>query len=206
MCNLFPKQAKCLTILLFISVNLVGIIGCQSDPPVPKPRTYPKLIFPERNLTTIDLEYCPFTFQFPSYAQIDQKKTYFGEEPPNPCWFNLHIPSFNADLYLSYHPIKKRKDFDKLIADTYKITNQINRRSDYMDEARIFNKNGAGGMKFEFEGAAASPIHFYLSDTTQHFLKGALYYNSRVQPDSLMPATQFILEDIDVLLGTFSWR
>lgn len=164
------------------------------------------MIFPERNMTTVSLPECPFSFDFPTYAEVDRNKTYFDEEAPHPCWFNLHIPDFNADLFLSYHEIKQRKDFDKLIGDTYKITNQINRRSEYMEEARIRNRQGVSGMKFTFEGPAASPIHFYLSDTTNHFLKGALYYNERVRPDSLMPATIFIMEDIDRLLGTFSWK
>ena len=85
------------------------------------------------------------------------------------------MPVFNANLFLSYHEIGSRKEFDRLIRDTYKITDQINKRSDYMEEIRVRNSAGVGGMKFLFEGAAASPVHFYLSDTTQHFVKGALY-------------------------------
>ena len=197
---------KILFNISFFAFLILFLSSCQSDPPVPKPRTYPKLIFPARVLSTVILPECPFTFDFPTYAEVDRKQTFFDEAPPNDCWFNLHIPAFNADIYMSYHPVTSRKNFDKLIRDTYKITNQINRRSDYMDEALIKNQYGAGGMTFSFEGAAASPMQFYLSDTTNHFLKGALYYNSKVRPDSLMPATQFIMEDIHGMLATFRWK
>jgi gliding motility-associated lipoprotein GldD len=164
------------------------------------------MVFPDRIPGTINLNECPFTFDFPTYAQVNRNTTYFDEATPHPCWFDLHLPDFNADLFLSYHPISSRKDFDKLVGDSYKIANQINRRSDYMEESSIKNNRGVSGMKFLFEGAAASPIHFYLSDTTQHFVKGALYYNEKVRPDSLLPATEFIMEDIDGLLASFQWR
>ena len=192
--------------LFLLAFIFILFVQCQTDAPIPKPRTYPKMEFPAREVTVVDVSDCPFTFEFPSYAEIDKNKAYFKEQESPTCWFNLHIPDFNADLFLSYHHISSRKEFDKLIGDTYKITNQINRRSDYMDEARLRNRHGVSGMKFNFEGPAASPLHFYLSDTTTHFLKGALYYNHRVRQDSILPATNFILEDVDRMLGTFAWR
>ena len=181
-------------------------VQCQTDPPVPKPRTYPRMIFPDRNPVQIDLDECPFSFQFADYSEIIRNKKFFDEEAPHPCWFDLQLPVFNADLFLSYHPVNSRSDFDDLIRDTYRIAGQINRRSDYMEEVKVRNGFGVGGMKFLFEGAAASPIHFYLTDTTQHFLKGALYYNQKVRPDSMMPATSFIIEDIDAMLSSFKWK
>ncbi len=182
------------------------LLSCTADVPVPKPRTFPRLTLPERNPVSFDIPTCPFEFKFPDYAQVNKSTSFFKEKPPHDCWFDLHIPSLNASLYFSYHKIKSKKEYEKLVADTYKVNTQINKRSDFMEEVRIRNTQGVGGMKFIFEGAAASPIHFYLSDTTQHFVKGALYYNDRVRPDSMAPATDFLREDIDKLLGTFLWK
>ena len=162
--------------------------------------------FPDRTSVAFQLAECPFSFSFSDYAQIVRNKKFFEEDPPHACWFDLSMPDFNADLFLSYHPITSRTEFDDLIRDTYRIASQINRRSDYMEEIRIRNQYGVGGMKFLFEGAAASPMHFYLSDTTQHFLKGALYYNQKVRPDSMLPATAFIVTDIDAMLSSFRWE
>jgi len=192
---------------VLVSVSLVVLLGsCTSDPPVPKPRTFPRMTFPERINNTVRLAECPFTFEFPTYGTIKTQSSFFGETPPHPCWFDIHISDFNADLYISYHEIEVRKDFEDLIRDTYKIAGKINQRSDYMEEIRIKNGAGIAGMKFLFDGAAASPLHFYMSDTTTHFVKGALYYNERVRPDSLQPATEFILNDIDHLLSTLRWN
>jgi hypothetical protein len=45
-----------------------------------------------------------------------------------------------------------------------------------------------------------------MSDTTHHFFKGALYFNSKVQPDSLDPIAKFIRTDIDHMISTFEWK
>ncbi len=199
-------QQKNLISKLAIIFVVYIMLGCTSNPPVPKPRTYPRMVLPERAQVTINLVECPFIFDFPDYGRINRNKTFFNESTPHACWFDLNMEAFNANLFISYHAIKTRKDFDQLVRDTYKITDQINKRSDYMEEIRMRNENGVSGMKFEFEGAAASPIHFYLSDTTMHFVKGALYYNNSVRPDSLAPATRFIKEDIDRMLASFQWK
>ena len=166
-----------LIILSIISICLVSWLGmsCQEDNPVPKPRIYPKMVLPEATMSTYQLDHCPYTFQFLDAADIEQKTEFMGEDPPNECWFDLRITSLNAVLYLSYYPIKHEKSFDQLIQDNYRIITEINKRSDYTEEVKVHNLHGVGGMEYLFEGPAASPIHFYLSDTTNHFIKsGAL--------------------------------
>jgi len=70
----------------------------------------------------------------------------------------------------------------------------------------VGNKNGVEGLIMEFTGPAASPMHFYLSDTTEHFLKGSLYFNTQARPDSLAPVTEFIKTDIAGIINSFSWQ
>lgn len=192
--------------IYFTGFMLLFCLACQSDPPVPKPRTYPRMTFPDRVVQQVEIADCPFTFDFPDYGKINKKKKFFQDDIDHACWFDIHIPHYNADLYVSYLPINSRKEYDKLVTDAYKINAQINKRSDFMEEVRIKNTYGVGGMKFTFEGAAASPYQFYVSDTTNHFVKGALYFNTRVAPDSLAPAAAFLAEDLDKMLGSFQWK
>lgn len=199
------KKNKFYHIIFFCSLLVFGT-ACESDPPVPKPRTYPRMTFPDRQVQDLVLENCPFTFQFPTFGEVAKKKKFFKEVIEHDCWFDIHIPHFNANLYLSYLPVSSRKDYDKLVTDAYKINAQINKRSDFMEEVRIKNENGVAGMKFTFEGPAASPYQFFISDTTNHFLKGALYFNTRVAPDSLAPAAEFLAADIDQMLASFEWK
>ena len=63
-------------------------------------------------------------------------------------------------------------------------------------------------MTFDVDGPVASPIQFYLTDSLQqqHFIRGAFYFNSRAEPDSLAPVLSFIKEDIQVMLQSFQWE
>ncbi|TVQ42705.1 MAG: hypothetical protein EA362_12795 [Saprospirales bacterium] len=193
-------------LFILILIFSIGLTSC-GDGPVdnPKPRVFPKVHYPERGYTLFDSKDCPFTFEIPIYSEVDQDIRFFDEDPLHPCWFDIVIPIFDARIYFSYSPITSRSDFDKYITDAYKIANQINQRSDFMDEILI-SRGDVGGIIMEFEGHAASPMHFLLTDTTQHFLKGALYFNTRVRPDSLAPVVEFLKEDIGRLLESFEWR
>jgi gliding motility-associated lipoprotein GldD len=192
------------SLLIMMALSVLPSCGDQAVDS-PKPRIYPKVVYPERAYQDFDMESCPFNFKIPSYSTLDRDKRFFGEDPLHPCWFDIVIPVFDARIYMSYYPIQSRSDFDKFISDSYTIANQINQRSDYMDEF-IISKGDVGGLILEFEGHAASPTHFILTDTTNHFLRGALYFNTTVRPDSLAPVIDFLKEDISKIIETFEWK
>jgi gliding motility-associated lipoprotein GldD len=192
--------------LAVLLLSILLLVSCREEHYTPKPRTYPKIEFPDKSFQAFEMTSCPFTFEAPGHAEVIKDDSYFNEAPPHPCWFNIHYDQFAADIFLSYHAVKNRKDYDGLISDVYRVVSQVNKRSDFMAENRFINKSGVTGIRFDFEGPAASPIQFFVSDTSQHFLKGALYYNTKVNPDSLAPVTAFIKQDIERMLETFSWE
>jgi gliding motility-associated lipoprotein GldD len=184
------------TRMIFITV--IFFSSCEERAPMPKPRAYPRVEYPERSYTTYENPECPFTFRFPGYAEIAVKK--------EKCWFDLYMPAFNARLHCSYHPLSGEDTFDDYLKDAFVIAKKINEKANYMEEARIQNPNGVGGLLLNWSGPAASPVHFFMSDTTHHFFKAALYFDSRVKPDSLAPITEFIRSDMDTLISSFSWK
>lgn len=173
---------------------------------IPKPRAYPKIVYPERNYIEFNDPECPLSFRYPDYFKIEKQSSSMGADPSNPCWFNLVAASFDARIHYSYIPVSDINPLDELVRDAFTIANKINQRSNYMDEIRVGNAQGVSGLVLEFQGPAASPMHFYVTDSTNHFLKGALYYNSKVRPDSLRPITEFIKIDIAEMLNSFSWQ
>lgn len=194
-------------IRLFSAVLLISLVACQGPPEgVPKPRAFPKVEYPERQMTTFSSEECPFTFNHPDYFSVEMKTSFFGEQPVHPCWFDLYSKELNARIHCSYYEVSNQDPFDKLVRDAFTMANKINQRSNYMDEIRVANENGVSGLVMEFTGPAASPMHFFLSDTTTHFLKASLYFNTQARPDSLAPVTEFIKTDIAGIINSFSWR
>jgi len=47
---------------------------------------------------------------------------------------------------------------------------------------------------------------FYLTDEAEHYFRGALYFNTRSNPDSLAPVIKFVKEDLGQLIATFKWN
>ena len=66
--------------------------------------------------------------------------------------------------------------------------------------------NAASGMAFEIDGPVATPYQFYLTDSTNHFFRAALYFNAKVNPDSTKPVFDFLKKDIEHMQSTFVWK
>lgn len=191
--------------ILFFTITL---FSCGDDVvQTPKPRGFPKIEFPERGqLLNFTERYCDFVFRYPSYAQVIQDSLFFDDKPEHPCWFDIYIPTFDAKVHCTYYPIDKDNSFEKLRDDAFTMVNKHNMKATYIDELKIQKPNGVGGYVFNVEGAAASPFQFYLTDTTNHFLRGALYFNTQSKPDSLAPVVDFVKYDIMGMINSFDWK
>lgn len=186
---------------------LVLIVSCKEETtPIPKPRAYPKVVYPDRAYQEFNKSYCNLSFEYPVYAEIQQDTAFFKDRPENPCWFNIFIPRFNCYLYCTYSDIPNLKKFEKLTNDAYNMAYKHDQRANYIDDQRFTTKNGLGGIQFEFSGPAASPFQFFITDTTSNFLRGSLYFNTQVRPDSLLPVYKFVKEDVLHMISTFKFN
>jgi len=192
-------------ILLFAILAL--FTSCEEVVYTPKPRGYPKINFPEKGTKQFTEDYCGFTFQYPAYAQVIQDKDFFDQEPEHPCWFDLYIPEFDSRLHCNYVEVGKNKTFDEIKEDAFQLANWHNKRASYIDELPINNNYGAIGLSFEFEGPAASPFQFFVTDAEKkHFFRASLYFNTEVRPDSIRPVYDFVKADLDQMIATFEWK
>lgn len=183
------------------------VTACEDYTPVPKPRAYPRVIYPEKTYKPFDASYCSFTFEMPAYATIEKDTSFFDEKPKDECWFNLDVKQLNAKIYCSYNPVRSRKDLDELVADAFAMTNKHNIKASYIDETQVRRPaDKVYGIVFNVEGAAASSYQFFLTDSTRNFLRGALYFNTQSRPDSLAPVIAFMKKDLDQLVGTLKWQ
>ena len=173
----------------------------------PKPRMYPKVVYPERTKVNFDESYCSMSFVYPDYFEVSQDKYFFDSKPIDPCWFDLQSIDLNSQLHCSYIPIKSRSHFDKLVQDAFKMTSKHNQKANYRKEQLIENKEeNIYGLMFEHDGPVASPLQFFVTDSINHFFRGSLYFKSKVDPDSIAPVYHFVKEDILNLIETFSWE
>ena len=202
------KNSMTSTVSKFLLLSLtfcLMLIGCDEPSYTPKPRGYPRVVLPEKTYQKFDEKYCHFVFDYPKYATIEQDKLFFDEKAPSDCWFNIKIPSLNAVLYCSYYDIDKKNTLEKLKGDAFQLAGKHNVKADYIDEFPVRKPNNVSGFIFDIQGPAACPFQFYLTDSTRHFMRGALYFNSPSKPDSLKPVLDFLKSDVMEMINSFEW-
>jgi gliding motility-associated lipoprotein GldD len=191
----YPAAVLLLVSGLFYSCNSVY---------TPKRRGYFKIDFPPHQYQLFNQKGYPYTFEYPVYASIVQDTSFFEARPENPWWINIDFPRFNARIYISYKEIGPNS-FDKLREDAYKMTFKHTYKASSIDDSVIRTPGGVSGIFFKVGGNAATAQQFYLTDTTKHFLRGALYFDVAPNEDSLGIVNRFLQADMMHLINTFHW-
>ena len=194
--------------LLYLLVAVI-MLGCTSDAvPLPKPRSYPRIDFPERAYERVSPTDCAFSFDKPVSATIEREELFFDEVPPDDCWFDLRFdPALNGAVHFSYYPIDSYETFERLRDEAFKLVGVHNERASDIEEIVIHHDEArVHGIAFDIAGPAASPFQFFLTDSTDHFLRGALYFDAVVNPDSLRPVVAYAKEDIFRMVEGFGWE
>jgi gliding motility-associated lipoprotein GldD len=183
------------------------LVSCGGEPERnPKRRMYPEVLYPVKEDTLFSNGNCPFTFTMPNYLNFRKDSFFYGEVPQHDCWFDLYNDNLSASLHFSYFPIANRKNLDKLIEDAFRITQEHNVKAVGRSESLIKNEAGVEGIIFEVDGPVASPVQFFLTDSTRHFFRGSLYFNAKVNPDSTAPVLKFVRADVNKIISSFKWK
>jgi gliding motility-associated lipoprotein GldD len=194
----------------FLFLILLGL-SCNSTY-TPKRRGYFKIEFPPHQYQVFDKPGYPYTFEYPVYATVVRDSSFFDTVPENPYWINIDFPRFNARIYVSYKAIATHPGgapgftFDRLRDDAFKMTFKHSVKASSIDQTVIQTPNGVGGIFFHVGGNAATANQFFLSDTSRHFLRGALYFDTTPNEDSLAIVNSFLEKDMEHLINTFKWK
>lgn len=188
---------------LFVLV-LSGLAACKKNDYYPKPKAYPRLYFPAKGFATYQPTNCPFSFNYPSYANIIQDKKFFDEQVS--CWFNVDLEPLNGKIHFSYKKIGADITLENVLIDSDELTYKHTKKADYIDESTIQNQHGVEGLLYEVGGNAASSMQFYLTDWKNHYIRGALYFESQPNIDSMRAVIDFVKADMLVLFDSFKWE
>lgn len=193
----------------YLFFSLILIAGC-GDTFTPRPSGYFRIDLPEKTYRTFESD-CPFSFKYPEYAVVVE----YNSPTSQPCWYNLEFPEFQGRLYLTYHAILQEGEensgkapVEKYQEDARKFAMGHSVKASAIDEELIANKEESiYGIVYHIKGlSTASSLQFYLTDSTNHFFRGALYFDVAPQNDSLAPVINFITEDVFKFIETFRWK
>ncbi len=197
------KRMRILKLSLFLSIAIffTHCIDDEEDNYVPKPRGYYKIQFPKKEYRLYD-SICPFKFEYPQYGFLEKDKHPMAE----PCWLNVEFPYFKATLHLTYKSMQNNKISD-LIEDSRDLAVKHQIKSTGIEETLILRDSSkVFGLIYDIDGNTASSLQFYVTDSTNHFIRGALYFNTRPNIDSVKIVLDFLRKDVIHFLHTLQWK
>ena len=186
--------------LLFV---LLVTSSCNSDFSI-KPKGYYKIAFPARSYIKFEQEGYPYTFEYPAYAKIEKDSSLFIDND-TPFWINLSFPGLNGKIYCSYKQVNAT-NYMQLVDDAYKMTYKHSSKATEINDSVMLTPNGLSGIWFKVGGNAATGRQFFVTDSTHHFLRGALYFDATPNEDSLNVVYDFLQEDMKHLINTLRWK
>jgi gliding motility-associated lipoprotein GldD len=176
-----------------IVVLLVGFTSCKNEA-LPKPASQLRLDYPVAHYVSFS-NHCPLAFDINEDAIIKEDKN---------CGFSIHYPKMKATIYLTYKTVNG--DINKLLRDAQKLTYEhVIKADDILEQPYINPDKKVYGMFYQVRGNAATNAQFYATDSTKHFVTGSVYFYAKPNFDSIMPAADYIKNDMQQLLETIQW-
>lgn len=175
-------------------------MACSQDF-MPKPRGYNRIELPEPEYVALSDSF-PYFFEHSIHAQVLKDTSWLSE----PYWVDLYYPYFDATVQLTYKPVNRDSLFESYFNDSYRLTSKHNVKAYAIEEQMMVTQSGHVAIISELEGEVPSTFQFHTTDSTRHFLRGALYFKTSTKNDSLAPSIAFIKNDLFYLLNTLEWR
>lgn len=190
------KKGSVIGIALLLIASL--LTSCEEDYQ-PLPVGQMRLELPPHEYSAVETN-CPFTLEAPSYARVQTRRA-----PELNCWSDLKLPLVRGVIHLTYREL--HDDLMLTLNESNDLAySHVAMADNITDEAVSYPDQDVHGTVFMIEGNVASNIQFYVTDSIDHFLRGALYFNSSPNKDSLAPVVAYVREDIDHMISSIRWK
>ncbi len=187
--------------IYFLVFLLTAFTSCHEEF-TPKPKGYNRIDLPAPKYKPLTDQH-PYFFEYSAYTKILRDS--FSVATAD--WINIYYPQFNANIQLTYRPVNNdRKVLNALLEDARKLTVKHQIKAEAIETAIIRTDIGLHANIAELSGEVPSQFHFYVTDSTKHFFRGALYFRTATANDSLAPVIDYIKKDILHMLNTLEWR
>lgn len=181
--------------IAFVLLALALTVSCGDSDALPKPSAYLNLEYPIARYNAFEGD-CPYGFFVNTNASVKAEKN---------CSYTIHYPKMKATVFLTYKPVNG--NIKELLRDAQTLTYKHVIKADNITEQPYINPDKkAYGMFYSVAGNAATNSQFYLTDSTKHFLRGSLYFYAKPNFDSIMPAADYIKNDMQTLMETIHWK
>ena len=183
--------------LLALPLLLTGLTACETNW-LPKPTGYNKIDLPAHSFETLSGDR-PYQLDFSKFSSVEPDSFNLSEK----TWINLNYKDFGAKVHLTYKKIgADGVNFESLSRDAFRLTAKHQIKAYGIEEGVLITPNGYTAVVAELSGEVPTQFQFFVTDSTHHFLRGALYFNTAMKNDSLAPIIEFIKIDMTHLMNS----
>ncbi len=198
--------------ILYTAALSLLLAACGGNDFSPKPPAYLRIDMPGHSYARVaeapaeedsTLTALPFSFEIGNAATAVLKKNTRHE-----VWVDLRYPKWNGVVFLSYKRIHGKDELrgqldtsSRYLEPQYRFASGIDERAYEDPEHKVY------GTVWHIKGnKVASTYQFLCTDSTNHFLRGALFIDSPANNDSLAPVLQYLQADVDHFVETLRWK
>ena len=179
---------------------VVVLAACQSDY-TPKPLGYNRLNLPEPSYRALPDSF-PYRFEYSNHATLLDDTSKISER----FWVEVYYPEIKANVHITYKPFQGEKLLKEFLDDAYTLTAKHQIKAYAINEVISKTPSGKTAVIAELEGEVPSQFQFTMTDSSRNFLRGALYFNTKVANDSLAPAIEYMKRDIMHMINMMEWK
>ena len=200
-------RARAPVCMNYISILLLAALGllsaCSSAPDfTPKPKGYNRIDLPPHRYQEL-AGGRPYTFEYSREAVIKRDSSSIAQ----PFWINVYYPKLHANVQITYMDVQRdRRLYNKMMEDARKLTGKHQIKATAIEERILKTPSGMRASVFELSGDVPSQFQFYTTDSTHHFLRGALYFRTATANDSLAPVIKYVKADMERMINTLKYK
>ncbi len=182
----------------FFVFILVALCASCEHSTMPKPYAYFRI--DERKDSFVPFDSEVLTMNVPQSLLAEQERK--GTER----WFTFRLPAYRATLYCTYLPITSQKLY-QVADENHRLAFSHAVKASGIEQHTIANADStASGILYAISGSVATPRQLYLTDRKKHFFRASLYFDGKVNPDSLAPVLGYIDLTLQQMVQTLRWK
>lgn len=189
---------------LLCLISMITLSACQKEEGtyIPKQRAYPRIILPERQYQKLQGDY-PYSFEYSAHTKITPDTSYGALS----SFIHIDYQGYGAVLHVSHRDPRGSLDsLAEFFDNSLKLTEKHQIKASAISNSVKIMDNGNTLIISELEGDVPSQFQYFITDSTHHFLRAALYFPTNVQNDSLSPIIKYVKEDMLHMINTTEWR
>jgi gliding motility-associated lipoprotein GldD len=185
---------------LIVVCCAIVLSSCKRDYQ-PKPLGYNRLVLPEHEFV-LSPDTLPYRFEYSKHARFLKDTSWVSDKH----WVEVYYPELKANIHITYKRIKDTKQLKSYFNDAFVLTAKHQIKANAIDEIVVKTPSGKTATVSELNGEVPSQFQFTITDSTTHFVRGAVYFFTKVSNDSLAPAIDYVKKDAMHLINTLDWR